>query len=186
MTPTRSATIIRPATLDDARAIAGIHVRSWRAAYRGLVPAELLASLSVERREAMWRTAVGSPDIAVLVADRDGAVVGFVEVGATHDLEGDPSTTGEVMAIYVDPDVYGQGAGRSLMEGAVDELGRRGFVRATLWVFTANDRARRFYERVGWRPDGATKIDQYGDAHLHEVRYAREIEAEPEAGADNS
>jgi ribosomal protein S18 acetylase RimI-like enzyme len=175
--PAMPVTLVRPATLDDAYAIADIHVRSWRAAYRGLLPDDVLARLSVERREAMWRTAVGSPDVAVLVADRDGVVVGFVEVGATHDLEADPTTTGEVIAIYAHPDVYGQGVGRRLMEGAVDELGRRGFVRATLWVFASNDRARRFYDRVGWRLDGATKIDQYGDTDMHEVRYARVIEA---------
>lgn len=175
---------VRPATVDDARAIAEIHVNSWRAAYRGLVPDDVLARLSVERRETMWRTAAGSPDSAVLVADRDGVVVGFAQVGATNDLEADPTTTGEVIAIYVDPRLYAQGVGRLLMNGAVEELGRRGFVRATLWVFTSNDRARRFYERMGWRPDGTTKIDQYGDTDMHEVRYMREIE--PGSGIGNS
>jgi ribosomal protein S18 acetylase RimI-like enzyme len=168
---------IRSATDEDARAIAEIHVGSWRAAYRGLLPDDVLARLSVDRREAYWRAAVASTDSAVLVADRDGVVVGFVQVGATNDLEADPVTTGEVIAIYVAPEVYGQGVGRSLMEGAVEELRRRAFVRATLWVFTSNDRARSFYERVGWRLDGATKVDQFGDADMHEVRYARDIEA---------
>jgi ribosomal protein S18 acetylase RimI-like enzyme len=168
---------IRSATPEDVHAIAAIHVRSWQAAYRGLLPDDLLARQSVERREAHWRDAVAREDGAVLVAEEDGRTVGFASVAATRDLDADPATTGEVYAIYLDPDAYGRGLGRALMDGAVEELGRRGFRLATLWVLASNERARRFYARAGWRPDGGTKIDQFGDVDVLEVRYARDIES---------
>jgi len=43
--------MIRPATPEDARAIAEVHVASWRYAYRGLLPDDVLDRLSVEERE---------------------------------------------------------------------------------------------------------------------------------------
>jgi hypothetical protein len=45
---------IRRAVADDARGIAQVHVKSWQAAYRGLLPQSYLDALSVEQREAFW------------------------------------------------------------------------------------------------------------------------------------
>lgn len=65
---------VRGASGDDAAAIAEIHVRSWQAAYRGVLPDELLDSLSVSERETSWRALLsGSEDRQVtLVAEHDG------------------------------------------------------------------------------------------------------------------
>jgi hypothetical protein len=46
------ATAVRPATPDDADAIASVHVRSWQAAYRGIVPDAMLDALSIQRGPA--------------------------------------------------------------------------------------------------------------------------------------
>jgi len=172
---------IRHATPDDAPAIARIHVTSWQAAYRGQLPDELLDGLTTERREAHWREAASWPSHTLLVADDDAGVVGFVSCAATQDLDGDPAATGEVRAIYVDPAAYGRGYGRSLMDRAVEELERRGFRNATLWVLASNDRARRFYEREGWEADGATKVDEFGTVEMREVRYARRLGGRPDS-----
>lgn len=56
-------------------------------------------------------------------------------------------------------------------ETAVDSLRALGMRGAILWVLESNARARRFYERAGWRPDGGTKIESRGEIELHEVRY---------------
>jgi CheY-like chemotaxis protein len=71
---------VRDATSADARAIATVHVTSWRAAYRGLLPDRFLDRLSVDERAPTWRRRIdGRHDAeAVLVAERDGAVVGFL------------------------------------------------------------------------------------------------------------
>ena len=46
---------VRWATADDAAAIAAVHIASWRAAYRGLLPDAVLDSLSLEARTDHWR-----------------------------------------------------------------------------------------------------------------------------------
>lgn len=167
-----SAARIRLATPDDAWAIATVHVRSWQAAYRGIIPDDRLDGLSVERRAEWWGTEWWTGDAArrLLVAERPDAVVAFAAVGGSRD-EGAGAATGELFAIYADPDAWGRGLGRALLAAATVELRAGGFTDATLWVLEENARARRFYEAAGWRPDGATQTDELGDVTLHEVRY---------------
>ena len=55
-------------------------------------------------------------------------------------------------------------------------LSARGFGRIVLWVFEGNDSARRFYEAMGYTPDGATKIIEVG-APLPAIRYSRRLPA---------
>jgi GNAT superfamily N-acetyltransferase len=80
---------------------------------------------------------------------------------------------GELLAIYVDPDHMGTGVGRLLIAAARERLRRVGVTSAALWVLDGNARARRFYERDGWRFDGARRMETYGNAPVDEVRYRR-------------
>jgi ribosomal protein S18 acetylase RimI-like enzyme len=168
---------IRSAEATDARAIAAVHVASWRAAYVGLVPDDFLADLSVDDREAMWRDILVRtewPARGTLVLLREAAVVGFASVGPSRDDDTAPGT-GELWAIYLHPDHWGTGSGRRLMSEAVARLDEAGFVRATLWVLTGNDRARRFYEAAGWSSDGAVRTETRPGFVLTEVRYVRTL-----------
>jgi ribosomal protein S18 acetylase RimI-like enzyme len=165
---------IRAATPDDARAIAEIHVAGWRFAYRGQMPDDLLASLSVDEREAKWRGWIGRPSdpaqrTAVAVLD-DGRVTGFVDSGPERAKE-PAAGTAEIYAIYVSPARIGSGVGRALFEWTVGDLRARGFVDVVLWVLDTNGRARRFYEAAGMAADGGTKRATFGAVELTEVRY---------------
>lgn len=162
---------IRRARPQDAQAIARVHVDGWRWAYREIMPEGVLEGLSVTDRAAGWTqslTAFASP--SVWVAERDGRVVGFAWTGPSRDADALP-TTGELLAIYLEPELVGTGIGRALMARAELELRADGFVGATLWVLAANHLARRFYEASGWSPDGASKHEAFGGIELHEVRY---------------
>ena len=75
-------------------------------------------------------------------------------------------------ALYVEPSAWGLGGGRQLLDTAKASLYAAGFAAAALWVLETNLPARRFYERQGWAPDGARKVDDRGDLVLLEVRYA--------------
>jgi pyridoxine 4-dehydrogenase len=166
---------VRPATLDDAEAIASAHVRAWQAAYRGLMPQDYLDRLDLGARVARWRELLAAPG-DVFVAETAGrTILGFTGLGPSRDEDGDPVTTGEVQAIYLAPEAWGQGTGRQLMADAVARLARRGFTRATLWVLSTNARARRFYEAAGWTPDGATKDDDRHGFPVTEIRYTRSL-----------
>jgi ribosomal protein S18 acetylase RimI-like enzyme len=166
---------VRDATVDDARAIAEVHVASWRWAYRGQVPDTFLDSLSVEERQAMWKRSLeeGKERTAVAIDDAD-AVVGFVGTGPAGDDDAD-ERTGEVYAIYLLEHVTGSGVGRELLRRGEDDLRAAGYRRATLWVLTSNERAHRFYERNGWAFDGRRSRYRLDDAELPILRYARKL-----------
>jgi len=72
------------------------------------------------------------------------------------------------------PDWWATGTGRSLMSCAVATLSEAGYQQAVLWVLAANDRARRFYEKAGWLPDGASNV-LTGLGSVVEVRYGRPL-----------
>jgi GNAT superfamily N-acetyltransferase len=168
---------IRPARVDDAAQIADLHVRSWQAAYRGLIPQDYLDALDPAARVDPRRRSLQELDLprsGTLVAVEDGRVVGFTHIGPTRD-EDESDTTSEVRAIYTSPDVWGKGHGRGLMSAALGELALAGYRQATLWVLDSNVRARRFYEAAGFRPDGAVKVDESRGFPLTEVRYRRSL-----------
>jgi GNAT superfamily N-acetyltransferase len=165
---------VRPATVHDARAIASVHVRSWRAAYTGLLPDGYLESLSVDRGESMWEEIVRDTDSWVLVVVDGDQVVGFAHACLSRDEDAQRGV-GELTSIYLAPEVWGRGGGRLLMERACEQLRDGGFRSVSLWVLETNDRARTFYEVLGWAPDGARKLDEERGFPAVEVRYRRDL-----------
>lgn len=119
--------------MEDPPGIAGVHVRSWRAAYRGVVPDELLDGLSVSERERSWRAALGDGEDARIT----------------------------LVALYVDPDRWRQGVGGALLASALERVARRGCREAVLWVLPENRAALAFYERFGFEVEaGVEKIEE--------------------------
>jgi len=157
---------IRRATVGDARVIADVHVRTWQGAYEHVFGAERLAALTVEQRLPGWDRILGEEELQVFVAEEDGRIVGFVAVGASSD----PAAEGEVSGIYVEPASWGSPAGTALMRAGLDELRALGYDDAMLRVLEDNPRARRFYEREGWRVDGRFQGEHLG-VQTAEVRY---------------
>jgi GNAT superfamily N-acetyltransferase len=104
------------------------------------------------------------------VAEEDGRVTGFAVTGPSEDADAQDKT-GEVYAIYLDPEQVGTGLGRALFEHAVEDLRERGFTEATLWVLETNERARRFYEVAGWKPDGTETSERVDCEMRPTVRY---------------
>lgn len=175
---------VRPATLADTEGIGLVHVRSWQYAYRGKLPQDHLDRLDPAGRAEAWRRIMAETEPSrggVLAAVTEGAgITGFASFGPSRDHDTDPRRTGEVFAIYVDPDAWGTGAGRDLMAGATAELARLGYADAILWVLDTNDRARRFYTLAGWAEDGTSKTDGSRGFDITEVRYHRML-ADPGA-----
>jgi ribosomal protein S18 acetylase RimI-like enzyme len=162
---------IEPATPRDCRAVAEVHVESWQHAYKDLLPAQFLASLSVQERETMWRSVVERQPKHLLVARSAGQVVGFVAFGACRD-EGAPSDRAEVWAIYVKPAFWSSGAGYQLWLTAQQQLRAERYKTVSLWVFADNQRATSFYTRAGFQAEPASrKRFELGGAMLEEVRY---------------
>jgi L-amino acid N-acyltransferase YncA len=163
--------LIGPATADDARAIAQIHVDAWRAAYVGIVPDEYLAGMSVDERETMWRESIAAGHPELLVARRADRVIGWVSFGASRAKDARPEV-GEVWAIYLDPQHVATGAGRALWAATRARLAERGFASVILWVLAGNARAIRFYEKAGFSLDaGSAQRFTLGGREIEELRY---------------
>ena len=165
----------RPAKPGDEGEIAQVHVVAWQGAYRGMVPDAYLDGLSVRTRTDIWRGVLEQldpPAQDALVAVEGAEVLGFVHFSPSRDADAD-ANVGEVTAIYVHPDRWGEGIGRALLQLAVERLEGAGCSSTTLWVLEVNARARRFYEAGGWQTDGAAKEDERAGFRLKEVRYGR-------------
>jgi predicted cupin superfamily sugar epimerase/GNAT superfamily N-acetyltransferase len=125
--------------LEDAPAIGRVWHDAWHDGHDGRVPDALVAM----RTEASFQERAVAEVPHAVVAERGGVVVGFVATGDD-----------EVAELFVAQDARGAGVARLLLaagEGAVRRAGHR---TACLGVVVGNARARRFYEREGWRDAG--------------------------------
>ncbi|HEY0375302.1 MAG TPA: GNAT family N-acetyltransferase [Amnibacterium sp.] len=148
-------TVIRPLTLDDAAATGRMHLAAWHEAYDGLLPETFWATFTEEARIAAFRRMATDPwpGQVIVVAERAGRIVGVATSGPTrtHLPHGyPPATPLELYALYVLASEYGSGIGGRLLEAVLPHGSA-----AELWVFEPNARARAFYAKHGFAPDGA-------------------------------
>jgi GNAT superfamily N-acetyltransferase len=159
---------IRAAVAADALAIGRFHHACWVDAYRGIVPDDVLARLDPAERGARWvsRLSEGRRSTAIAGLDDAGAgVVGLVSWGPSHD-EAEPDLPSlELASLYVDRARWGSGLAAALLVHAI------GDAPAQLWVYAANTRARAFYEKHGFAPDGRAQLDE--STGVLECRYVR-------------
>ena len=165
---------IRPAAPQDVEAIARVHIDSWRAAYRGLMPDAVLDRLDYAESAERWTGRVADKELVALVAETDGTdgsdagrIVGFALGG--HERSGDPVYTAELYAIYLDPRHLRRGTGTLLVRALAQALCDRGHRSLLVWVLSANP-ARHFYTALGaeWVRAATLTI---GGAELPEEAY---------------
>lgn len=158
--------VIRPATPDDAAGCAFVHHTSWVETYSDLLPADHWESDTLARRTARWQRRLDE-GAAVTVAERGGQVVGFAIGGPGRTIGAhEPVRDRELLSLYVLAAHHGTGVGQALLDAVVAPGAP-----AQLWVAEDNPRARRFYARQGFRPDGAHHVD--AGLGLAEVRLVR-------------
>lgn len=165
---------IRQAEPGDARAIAGIHVRSFLSTYSHLPRTTRSAETGLEGRVVVWEERLRRQYRTTLVATEAGRVVGFIHFGSSSDDDAD-GATGHIYSVHVEPDLTGRGVGGQLVGAALKALLDSGYGAATLWVVEDNERARRFYDSLGWTPDDASRIERLavGDEEGDEVDVVR-------------
>ena len=175
--------LIRPAKRADALDVARVHVRSWQAAYRGLMPDEYLDGLRPEERARRYDFSGTDPRAPATIVAVDGdALIGFATVAPAADP--DAPDGGELCALYVDPDHLRRGVGSALLRAALAQLRAKGYTDATLWVHAGNRTAQAFYRRHGWSADGIGRSATAWGVAVDEVRYHRAITREEPVAAD--
>jgi GNAT superfamily N-acetyltransferase len=166
--------LLRPAHPADALAVARVHVRSWQAAYKGLMPAGYLDQLRPEDRAARYDFATTDPSKPhTIVAEDNSEILGFVTTGPTRseDLPG----YGELFALYIDPNHWNKKIGLALIEAGRARMLESGFRSACLWLLVGNVRAERFYLKDGWAADGVSKRDEIWGVEVNDTRFRREL-----------
>lgn len=126
--------------------LAGIQRDASLAALAHIFPPELYP-FPLDEVLRRWQEALADPALTVLVAEADGEAVGVAGCRAEW-FDG----------LYLLPARWGRGEGRALHDDVLDRLRRGDSDRCHLWVLEHNDRARRFYERLGWRENGETRV----------------------------
>jgi GNAT superfamily N-acetyltransferase len=155
---------VRPYRESDLERIGWVHSRSRQAAYAGLVPDDALGQVTPEAQTEVWRERMSFGTSTAFVAEHDGVVVGFVSLLGTE-------AGTELNAIHLAPEVVGTGLGSALMQAATEHARTRGDGSLHLFVLEGNERARRFYERTGWRLAGPAGMHDIGGAQVGHVRY---------------
>jgi len=162
---------VRRAVVDDALAIARIHVLTWQSAYRGIIPQDVLDGLSIPKRLEMWGDRLNRLEHSIWVLEADGEIQGWATVGPSRDA--DLKDAAELYGIYLAPQYWSKGLGSLLYRRAEEAMGGYGRPEFTVWVLEANSRARRFYERNGYKPDGATRTATQENVSLTELRHRK-------------
>jgi len=176
----------RPARPAEAAEIARIQAVAWRAAYRSVLPQELLDTWDEAQATASWHAAVTSPPTpghGVLVALERQTVVGFAAYGPAELSSGelpDPSgPTSEISTLLVEPRWGRRGHGSRLLSAVADLARAGGATRLQTWLLDADRVSAGFYESAGWAPDGWARTLDTGSGPLREVRWHALLDDEP-------
>lgn len=163
---------IRSADPSEVNILAALHVVSWKAAYKGMLPDAYLNSLTVNRRAEKWEKHFRDSQIIIRISEDQGQICGFCFGGPSRDDDVDSTSVGEIHAIYLSPDYWGRGVGYPLCKSVMNELFLKKYAEATLWVIRENLRAQSFYKKLGFWPDGSSKVKTKAPGiYLDEIRY---------------
>ena len=193
--------VIRAGSAAHAAQVAAVQRETWFAAYEGIIAPEVIdrvttpddgARVRQSFRTRPWQRMLVAVDPAAVgpAAADPGAsrTVGYASFGPETDVlnapwphpltaDGEGGRVAELYALYVRPAWWSTGTGRALMEKVLARSAAAGYRSITLWVLRDNQRARRFYERAGFAPDGATNV-LTGLGGVIEVRYRRHLDLE--------
>ena len=162
---------VRLARTSDVDDVAAVQVRAWRAAYGGVLPADVLDALDPSDIALEWGRALLMPGASRLLVALDGnaRVVGAAAIGPSSDP--DAAGAGELSLLVVDPDAWRCGHGSRLLAASVDMLAQMGHREALTWVPLADEPRRAFLQSAGWGPDSAYRdLESVDDRTVREVR----------------
>jgi GNAT superfamily N-acetyltransferase len=188
--------VIRAGSAAHAAQIAAVQREAWFAAYEGVIAPEVIdrvttpdngARVRQSFRTRPWQRMLVAVDPAAVDPAASGTV-GYASFGPEMDVltapwphpltaDGEGGRVAELYALYVRPAWWSTGPGRALREKVLARSAAAGYRSITLWVLRDNQRARRFYERAGFAPDGATNV-LTGLGGVIEVRYRRDLDLE--------
>lgn len=153
--------MIRYANENDSLGIGKVYCRSWKEAYKGIIPQAFLDSLTSKEQKISVKNNI--------VYEDNSEIVGIVNFGMGRDAE--IENIGEIRSIYVLPEYWSCGIGKKLFKAASDRLKNEGYTSFYLWVLDENKRAKAFYERMGMYITNETRNINISGKDLREIKY---------------
>ena len=144
---------IRHVCPGDEECLAYVQTESWKAAFREIVPAEILVECTAfEPAVAMYRRLLseGFGNGYLLELDGKAHCIAWWSEARDADMAG----CAELICIHSLPENWRKGCGRAMMERVLADVKKAGYETLVLWVFEKNTRAIRFYESFGFVPSG--------------------------------
>jgi ribosomal protein S18 acetylase RimI-like enzyme len=157
---------VRRADEDEAEAIADLHRRTVLHAYAPIFPSDAPVP-TLDELVGNWRARFETSRI--FVASASGELIGVVSSGEFE-------ASGHLSGLHVDPSHWGRGIGRALHDRVLADFELRSLETGTLWVLERNDRARSWYERLGWIDTGRRK-PVYEPADVNDAFYRIDLNA---------
>ena len=160
--------MIRQSTPADADRLAEVSLRSWQAAYRGLLSDNYLDGLQLKDRQRGWYSNLANTALTSFLSEGQGRVQGYINLWPGRS----DRQLMEITALYVHPDFWREGIGAGLMLRAREYLADREQQGAFLWVLEGNTRARAFYQHCGFVDAGLRRQDRsFGGVTVKELQY---------------
>ncbi|WP_203908398.1 GNAT family N-acetyltransferase [Rhizocola hellebori] len=119
-----------------------------------------------EPRIARVREKLADPEALIMVARKENAVVAM----ALAEPGWEAADLCHLSMLFVDPDRWGTGIGRQLLDAVVEAAALQGRPRVQVWTGSANHRAKNLYLSAGFAPTGEVKRLAEGEEILHLVR----------------
>lgn len=144
----------RIASIADSAALADLGARTFTHTFGHLYQSSDLEIFLQNHTPANWDKELGDPAFEVRVAELDDRLVGYVKLGPPH-LPFEPrGEAAELRQLYVVEELKGKGVADELIRWVIDRARDKRADYLYLSVFTDNHRARRFYEKYGFEPEG--------------------------------
>lgn len=164
---------IRNAEPEDAAKIANVQVKTWRAAYAGILPDDYIGSFTKQPRAIMWARLLerlSDQDVVMVSENADQEILGYVSGGPIRSVV--PGHAAEISSLYVLPGYQGEGHGRRLFMAASNRLAAAGLEGLAVWVLKENP-ATAFYKRLGGTVV-SSRTAREGRVNFDEVAYGWE------------
>lgn len=163
---------VRRAVMEDAKSLANILVESWRSSYSDIIPEDkIIKFLDKQRRQQQFERFIEDGEI-VLIGIYEGIPCGLVFANKDNDEQ--LVDCGTIYSIYLLEEYWGKGLAIKLMDVVTSILKDEGCKQISLWVYEANMRARRFYEKCDFIFDGTKKHSHFSNKTI-ELRYVKQI-----------
>lgn len=141
---------IRKVGKGDEDTLAYIQTESWKAAFKNIVPEELLIKCTdINKATKMYRKLLddNKGNGYILEVERKPHCIAYWDKAGENDLSG----YAELICIHSLPNKWHQGYGSKMMDKVLEDIKNARYSKVMLWVFTENRRAIAFYKSKGFQ-----------------------------------